>query len=1186
MELQQVDFDRLGEMGLFGIFGPTGSGKSTILDALTLALYGTVQRASNRTQGIMNTALNDMRVAFTFDLQKEGKRKTYRVERVFRRKKDSDISIETKLVRLFEVVDCGEQIMSDKLGDVNTQIIDLIGLQFDDFTRSVVLPQNKFQEFLLSPKADKTKMLERIFYLEEYGKLLSEKLNRKTSIVKHKQSRLEGALSALGDLSAEALISAEHKMKDSLAKKQRLDMEFKALEEQYQHAKGIWEITLQYNDVEEKLQKCLAEEQHIMQKREICSRAQKANQLAVVIRDFCESEKRLRDTEKELNAMEAEYKAVEQELMISEIDFNNKNSSLKQKLPGLIEYKTKLSELEEVVGRISSLDVSLKDLREKYVFLKTEADKYDKKINEHKQKLEEIGNETKSCRMAIESSKVAPDYKKAVLKAVEFLEEADKSEANVYLLKQKHEEAEKSYEKLTFELEELSKKVELEANNIKNIEELMKKHYENKPVERNELAIMEAEHLKLKFMAEQLVVKQRDMSAVCLKLEEIINLTEQEIKLRQSYSEEKTRYTQMLAEIDEELEKYSLDIYSINILASKLENGKPCPVCGSTEHPMPGGGTKKKEEHENDIVSEKLRAERQQLEIKIKNSENAFFKSDARLSSLADTEARMREELAAKENEIKSIQSELPDQLRDMKASSLLNELQRLIEKSSELHKQLEIWENTEKTMLAAKEAAVERIGELKLINSALAAQIDIGKDALTKATLELQTASEQHVKCKQAFDDYISDKNITNPREMLEKLYKSEEEIERLHGEIEKLQAEEKSLRMELDSLNNTRSSYQSRLAEIEAEGRGIKAQHEELHKKVSGVLGEKDLKSEILSVDREIEELQQMAKAAEEKWGTVKEAVIRASASIKSLQNQKRIYSDSYNRENKRLQHELSEKGFSDIAEAESAIMPEGQLQRELDIIKEFEERKLNLEVKKSLFDSKLEGRRITEEEWLMQLQSFEAAQKEREQSIIEFENSKNSFTMIKQNYEKWVVIDREMKVIVKKREMLEQVQKLLKGNGFIEFIAEERLRYIAKEATETLGVLTKHRYALELDTENGFMIRDNANGGVLRMVSTLSGGETFLTSLSLALALSSQLQLKGQSPLEFFFLDEGFGTLDSNLLDTVIDSLERLSSTRRVIGLISHVPELKSRISRRLIVEAPTRDGKGSSVFVENA
>lgn len=172
-----------------------------------------------------------------------------------------------------------------------------------------------------------------------------------------------------------------------------------------------------------------------------------------------------------------------------------------------------------------------------------------------------------------------------------------------------------------------------------------------------------------------------------------------------------------------------------------------------------------------------------------------------------------------------------------------------------------------------------------------------------------------------------------------------------------------------------------------------------------------------------------------------------------------------------------------------------------------------------------------------------------------------------------------------------MYDQIQRLLKAshgkdNSFIDYIAEERLRYIAAKASTMLQVMTRQRYTLELDAESGFIVRDDANGGIHRAVSTLSGGETFLTSLSLALALSEQIQLKGQSPLEFFFLDEGFGTLDQKLLDLVMDSLERLCSESRVIGIISHVPEVRQRIGRCLIVTPPTFEGTGSIVRMEKS
>ena len=108
-------------------------------------------------------------------------------------------------------------------------------------------------------------------------------------------------------------------------------------------------------------------------------------------------------------------------------------------------------------------------------------------------------------------------------------------------------------------------------------------------------------------------------------------------------------------------------------------------------------------------------------------------------------------------------------------------------------------------------------------------------------------------------------------------------------------------------------------------------------------------------------------------------------------------------------------------------------------------------------------------------------------------------------------------------------------------------------------------------------------NYNGGLRRSIKTLSGGETFLTSLALALALSSQIQLKGSAPLEFFFLDEGFGSLDSELLDIVMESLEKLHSEKLSVGIISHVEELKNRVPVKLLV-TPNDGGNGSKINIE--
>lgn len=175
----------------------------------------------------------------------------------------------------------------------------------------------------------------------------------------------------------------------------------------------------------------------------------------------------------------------------------------------------------------------------------------------------------------------------------------------------------------------------------------------------------------------------------------------------------------------------------------------------------------------------------------------------------------------------------------------------------------------------------------------------------------------------------------------------------------------------------------------------------------------------------------------------------------------------------------------------------------------------------------------------------------------------------------------VEKELAGIKAERDNLARLREVTKSNRFLEYIATEYLTDIAALASKTLLTLTDGRYYLVYDAAN-FRVSDNYDGGNLRGVNTLSGGETFLVSLSLALALSQTICAKSDKTIEFFFLDEGFGTLDSNLVETVMTALEKLKSSRFTIGVISHVEELKQRIENKITVIKATED-HGSSVKI---
>ena len=155
-------------------------------------------------------------------------------------------------------------------------------------------------------------------------------------------------------------------------------------------------------------------------------------------------------------------------------------------------------------------------------------------------------------------------------------------------------------------------------------------------------------------------------------------------------------------------------------------------------------------------------------------------------------------------------------------------------------------------------------------------------------------------------------------------------------------------------------------------------------------------------------------------------------------------------------------------------------------------------------------------------------------------------------------------------------------LSANGFEKWLLDEALTLLVAGATELLLELSGGQYSLVLDDKrSGFLVVDHTNGDMPRLAKSLSGGETFLTSLALALALADQLLLlaaRGGARLESIFLDEGFGALDPSTLDTVASAIEALGSSGRMVGIISHVAELAERVPLRYEV---TRTPAGSTI-----
>ena len=166
----------------------------------------------------------------------------------------------------------------------------------------------------------------------------------------------------------------------------------------------------------------------------------------------------------------------------------------------------------------------------------------------------------------------------------------------------------------------------------------------------------------------------------------------------------------------------------------------------------------------------------------------------------------------------------------------------------------------------------------------------------------------------------------------------------------------------------------------------------------------------------------------------------------------------------------------------------------------------------------------------------------------------------------------------------DVADKLGKLLAANQFEKWLVSTALKSLTATASTILERLSSNQFGLEATENNDFQVIDHYNADQRRPVKSLSGGETFQASLALALALSQEvgaINAQAERNLDSIFLDEGFGTLDPETLETVADTIETLGQDGRMVGLITHVRELAERVPVRFRVNKGDRT---STVEVE--
>ncbi|MBM3464559.1 MAG: hypothetical protein FJX76_20885, partial [Armatimonadetes bacterium] len=278
--------------------------------------------------------------------------------------------------------------------------------------------------------------------------------------------------------------------------------------------------------------------------------------------------------------------------------------------------------------------------------------------------------------------------------------------------------------------------------------------------------------------------------------------------------------------------------------------------------------------------------------------------------------------------------------------------------------------------------------------------------------------------------------------------------------------------------------------------------------------------------------------------------------------------------------LRGALAEAEFPDEASATAALLSAPEIKRLAQAVDAHDKEFAQVSRDVSELTRELDGKRVTAET----LDHLEGVASERQaahhDALSRHAAGEKELERLKEDVAHVAEIRAQLKEARDRWNIQRQLADDLRNDRFQAWVLEEILHSIVRGASERLAGLT-NRYALEMHNDDFYVI-DNDNAGERRIAHTLSGGETFLTSLALALELSEQVQANaGAVRLDSLFIDEGFGTLDAETLDTVAGVLESLTVGGRMVGIITHISELSQRLPARLRVQ---KGAEGTKILAE--
>lgn len=1190
----------LAGRGIFAITGRTGSGKTSILDAITLALFGRTPRLSISAaeNELMSRSAGFCQSEVTFEASIDGRQLRFRSRWEQKRARGRpDGNLQPARMQLIQVTDkrADDAWESSKLSEVPRKIEEITGLDYERFTRTCLLAQGQFAAFLDAKPADRAQILEQITGTDIYRNISIAAYRRHASVeakITELRHRLEGIA-----LPSDEEFDALGRTVDGLRREwEACDGRRQEIQRQIAWVREFQGLLQNRNGLLARRQRLTAErEVHEgeLRKREISRKAEPAR-LPLAQRDSLLQSRITREAE--LDAAVAGIPAVR-------LDCEAAQAELERARAAKDEFQ-KASAIElELIRSVRAVDQHLRSRQEAQARRTTQLEELRKKQADAEGRVRAAEETIAACEMKkrlLEDGLASTSIDTALagdLKMLETLagrhgELATDLHATMKELgtcRNNLEAARRDVDALGASVGTAETEVAARTAELRQQEESLASAFPGATVKSLQATLSEAEKRRTwAEEAQRLAEELRNDAGEERRITEIIARRKDEIRNAAALT---TALEEKAAGFEVEIESLNEQKIRLKTMASfedqrhLLEDGKPCPLCGALEHPFSGGVDGASQVKEVEARLKKVKTTQK------KNAETLGKARDAHQALVADQAADER--AVTEQRKLAESRRErwnaLAERLGGIASFDDATGLTEAVETARAALKSAERAFDEYQTAMEELEKASKRLTAsretLQSLEKAMA--IALG-NRQQQETLELtiarkykeleaqfQEASERlrnniMVYGYSEFDEHV----LPKLRERWETRQASQKQLDRI---LETWNAEKTKLASatsELEALSGQVSAIEDEWKQAADELEAISAERRKLYQDRDPDVGERSLRESTDALQAREDEArkrhQDLLVTLEQRITTEK----NLRAALESLVAE--IIASQQTLDSVR-----TDAGFADEDALRAALLSPDEAAR----LDELEKR---LMTESAQILGSLEGieRQLAEKEATrptalpletLITQEQEAAQAA-DQALSAWQERANELAVHGKNREQHRDIAARIREIRHEGERWAKLNELIgsaNGDKFQKFAQGLTFSNLVYQANRQLEKLSD-RYLLAND-ELELRVIDTYIGGAKATAKNLSGGEKFLASLALALGLAHMVGRKYR--MDTLFIDEGFGALDPETLETALSVLCALHQQGRLIGVISHVESLQERLPARLEV---TRLGGGHSTI----